>query len=356
MGRKITTLRELIGAIKDKASLSKAAIISKPQTLSLNLAVLRVTTHSPAAVPPDDHHLSALLSLGDGSRSTASAVISSLMDRLHRTGNSTVALKCLLTIHHIIKRGPFILQDQLSIFPANGGYNYLKLSAFRDGANAFTLVLSGWVRWYARYIESLLSTSRVLGYFLCSISNTIQREKLEEDKISSCLNQDLIRDVDSLVGVIEELCKVPDPRFLEGNKLLYEIITLLTNDYLSTVNEILPRLSEFNERLSCLSFGESVELVCALKRLKDSKEKLSVIFIVKKPSIETLWSLIDELKDKIEKLKVYNKEERKLLLTWGKNEKGSESARFGGRVVKSNDSVAFPSGRILVNKFSFDGF
>lgn len=51
------------------------------------------------------------------SRTTASIIIESLMDRLHRTSDASVVLKCLITIHHIIKRGPFILQDQLSPLP-----------------------------------------------------------------------------------------------------------------------------------------------------------------------------------------------------------------------------------------------
>lgn len=196
-------------------------------------------------------------------------------------------------------------------------------------------------------METLLATSRVLGYFL---GYFLEKDDKEEERMSSLLNEDLIRDVDSLVGVIEELCKIPDPNFviIEGNKLLYEIVSLLTNDYLTTVNELVTRFSEFNERTSCLSFGESVELVCALKRLKDCKEKLSVIFTVQKPLVLTLWGLIDELKDKIEKLKV-EKEERKLLTSWcGKSDKAmSESARFGRSVVKFNDSVLFSSGRIM---------
>lgn len=350
MGR-ITTLRDLIGIIKDKVWLSKAAVLSNPDAISLHRAVLRVTAHTPSDVPPDDHRISVLLSIGDSSRSIASALVTSLVDRLHRTRNSTVALKCLLVFHHIIKRGPFILQDQLSIFPATGGHNYLKLSGFRDGATAVTWVLSAWVRWYARYVETLLATSRALGYFL---GYFLEKDDKEEERMSSLLNEDLIRDVDSLVGVIEELCKIPDPNFIiiEGNKLLNEIVTLLTNDYLTTVNELVTRLSEFNERTSCLSFGESVELICALKRLKDSKEKVSVIFKLQKASALTLWGLIDELKDKIEKSKVENKEERKVMMMtwWGKSDKAmSESARFGRSVVKLNDSVLFPSGRIRYN-------
>ncbi|KAA8546752.1 hypothetical protein F0562_003181 [Nyssa sinensis] len=261
MGR-ITKLRDLIGVIKDKVSLSKATLVSNSNTLSIHLAVLRTTTHSPS-IPPDDNHLATLLSLGYGSRATASALVASLMDRLHRTSDSSVALKCLVTIHHIIKRGPFMLQDQLSVFPASGGHNYLKLSAFRDGANFAT----------------------VLGFFLCSSSGAIDKDKQDEG-VSSFTNVDLIGDTDSMVGVMEEICKVPDSLHVDGNKLLQEIMGLVGGDFLAAVNEISLRLSEFNERRDCLSFGESVELMCALKRLEECKERLMGLFSIKKVSTE----------------------------------------------------------------------
>ncbi|KAA8530796.1 hypothetical protein F0562_005580 [Nyssa sinensis] len=336
-----TKFRDLIGVIKDKASLSKAAIISKPKTLSLYLAVLRATTHSPST-PPDDTHLTKLLSLGHSSRATASALVESLMDRLHRTGNSFVALKCLLTIHHIIKRGSFILQDQLSVFPATGGRNYLKLSAFRDDANATTWAFSVWVRWYGRYLETLLSTSRVLGFFLCSSSSTVEKEKRDES-IPSFVNVDLIRDVDSVVAVIEEICKVPDSFHINGNKLLDEIMGLLGGDYLSAVGEISLRLSEFNERLSCLSFGESVELISALKRLEDSKERLMGLFSIKKASTETLWDSTRELKDRVGMVQVHTDGGQLQLVNVGRREMTSESARLGEGVLKSGDSIVFSS-------------
>ncbi|XP_055816589.1 putative clathrin assembly protein At4g40080 [Solanum dulcamara] len=339
MGKKITTLRDLIGTIKDKASQSKAAFISKPSSFSLHLAVLRATTHAPSS-PPDDHHISALLALGDSSRATASSLIVIIMDRLHRTGDSTVALKCLLIIHQIIKRGPFILQDQLSVFPATGGRNYLKLSAFRDGATASRFTISAWIRFYSRYIETLLYTSRILGYFLSSSSSSYNTG----EKISTFLNSDLIRDVDSLVQLIEETIKLPDSLLLDGNKLLYEVIGLLSSDYLSTVNELLIRLSEFKERLSCLSFGDSVELSFIFKRLEGCEERLSVLFSVKKPSTELLWSSVTELSLKIDDLKV-DLSGRKLLTF----EKSSESARFNNRVVKFGNSVQFSSGRYEMN-------
>ncbi|KAM3283160.1 putative clathrin assembly protein [Capsicum chacoense] len=342
--RKITNLRELIGAIKDKASQSKATLLSKPTNLSLHLAVLRATTHAPSS-PPEDHHISTLLTRGDSSRATASALIIILMNRLNQTGDSIVALKCLIVIHEIIKRGPFILQDQLSIFPATGGRNYLKLSDFNDFSTTTTFMLSSWIRFYSRYVETLLCTSRVLGYFLSSCCSCSRDQKDgQEERISSMLNQILIRDLDSLVQLVEELVKMPDTLLLEGNRLLYEVVGLLGSDYLSTVNELLLRLSEFKERLGCLSFGDSFELSYILKRLNECRERLSILFSIKKPSIELLWSSVSELSSKIDDLKV-EKAGRKLL-TFGKS---SESARFGNRVMKFGDSIQFSSGRYEMN-------
>ncbi|RAL43943.1 unnamed protein product [Cuscuta campestris] len=311
MGR-ITTLRDLIGAVKDKASKSKAAIVSNRGNLSLHLAVLRVTSHSPNA-PPDDHHLSTLLSLAERSRAAASTLASALMDRLNRTGDCAVALKCLLVIHHVIKRGPFVLRDQLAARRSD-----LKLSSFRDGATPATWMLSAWVRFYARYLETLLLAS-----------------------IRGVANGDSIRDVDSMIGVIEEMCEAPDSLLVEGNKLLYEVMGMLSDDYFSLVKELLPRLGELEERLGQLSFADSVELACCLRRLEDLQGRLSGLFLtaVTKPSVRTLWGLVGQVKERIETLK-----DSGGMLTFSFSKK-SESARFSDRVSSLHNSVRFPSGK-----------
>ncbi|KAL4386977.1 hypothetical protein GQ457_09G011080 [Hibiscus cannabinus] len=181
MGR-VKILRDFIGIIKDKASQSKAALISNPKTLSLHVALLRATTHDPFT-PPDPRYLATLLSFGHSSRATASTAVEALMDRLQTTRDAAVSIKCLVTVHHIIKRGSFILQDQLTVYPSTGGRNYLKLSDFRDDTTPLTWELSSWVRWYALYLENLLSTWRILGSFLYSTSSSVDKRK-EEEKVS----------------------------------------------------------------------------------------------------------------------------------------------------------------------------
>jgi hypothetical protein len=347
----VTKVRDIIGLIKDKASQSKAALLSKPSKISLHLALLRATTHDPFN-PPNIKHIATILSFGHSSRATASVAIEALMDRLQSTRDSSVALKCLITVHHVIKHGSFILQDQLSVYPSNGGRNYLKLSNFRDGSSPMTWELSSWVRWYAQYIETLLCTSRILGLFLAtSSSSTLEKDHKQEETISALLNPDLLKQTVSLVGLMEEICKRPDSLHVEGNNLVGEIMRFVGEDCFSATNEVSIRVSEFGERLNGLSFGESVEVVCVLKRLENCKERLLELSTGKKSFIESFWSLVSEIKDRIGRQKVY-KDDGKLLLK-ARSEKVSASARFSERVLRSDDSVQFSSGRLGMDGLPF---
>ena len=81
------------------------------------------------------------------------------------------------------------------------------------------------------------------------------------------------------MGFVEQVCKQPEAlsSHVSSNVLVDEIRGLVGRDCVSAMTEISVRVGEFGERLSCLSFGESVELVCALKRLEDCRERLLFI-------------------------------------------------------------------------------
>ncbi|KAK4760899.1 hypothetical protein SAY87_005792 [Trapa incisa] len=335
--QRVTNLRIIVGKIKDKASQGKAKLspLSKPH----EGALLRATTHDPTTLP-EEKHLSELLSYGHRSRATASSVVESLMDRLQNTGDASVALKCLLAVHQIIRRGTFILQDQLSIFPASGGRNYLNLSNFRDDKSPFTWEISAWVRWYARYVENLLSASRILGFFIGSSSNALEKEKAEE-AISSLLNSDLIRQMDSLVRLIEDTSRMPESAQLDSAELLCRVKFLAAEDHVSIMNEVAVRGHELMERIRILTFGESVELVCIMRRLESCEETLAAIFDRKVP-IESCWVLMREVKCKLGKVEEKTAKAERWVV------RGSVSARYGGRPgMSSSETVRLSSGRIF---------
>ena len=199
-----------------------------------------------------------------------------------------------------------------------------------------------------------MSTSRDLGFFLCSTSSSVDKDK-EEEKVSSLINSELLKEINSLVNLVEQISKRLDSLHANDNILVDEVLGLVGDDYLSSINEVSIRVSEFRERLSCLSFVDSVELVCALKRLEDCKERLLSFSERKQVLIETLWGSISEIKDQVGNSNLYREEGR--FLTMGNRKRVSESARFGEQVLKHGDSVKFSSGRFLsFNNFSFRSY
>lgn len=145
---------------------------------------------------------------------------------------------------------------------------------------------------------------------------------------------------------LEVICRQPESLHLNGNRLVDEIRRLVGEDQISAMNEISVRVNEFGERLSCLSFGDSVELVCELKRLEDCREKLMSLSTVKKEATERFWIEIVEIRERINgKVKENNG-----LLNKVKGERLSDSARFGERVMRSGcDSVQFSSARLVLD-------
>ncbi|KAK9269954.1 hypothetical protein L1049_025527 [Liquidambar formosana] len=328
-------LRNLIGILKDKASLLKAALLFSYNSSSIRIAVLRATTHDPSA-PPSDDRVDAVLSFGLDSRTTSCACIEALMDRLHHTQNATVSLKCLIVLHNIVARGSFILKDQLSFYPSAGGRNFLNLSRFRDESDADTWELSSWVRWYAGVLEQNLMASRILGSYFGSSSRIV--EKNTEEKVSALLNSVLLSELDALVGFIERLCEAPNS--LQKNNLVYEIVRLVGDDYRFAQYEIFSRVTECEDRTGNLSSSELAQLLCGLKRLEDYKERLMVLFVNRKRN-DAFWDLISQTRVKLVTVKE-QREERRLVMK-GRREESSELTRFRERVAGSGHLFRFSS-------------
>ncbi|KAJ8505600.1 hypothetical protein OPV22_006486 [Ensete ventricosum] len=341
MGRK---LRSLVGALKDTASLSKAAatVAALSPSAAAQLAVLRATTHHPADEPPHPRHIQALLSFGHGSRLSAASAAGALASRLRSTGDPAVALKCLLSLHHLLARGAFILRDQLPPallrHPASGR-NPLVLAAFSHGSSAASWALAAWVRWYARLLELLLSASVLLVSFPTAHRPFAKPDDDDQERITSLLNQDLISELDALVGIVEEMAGVPEMVAVEGSRLVAEAMRLVEADRVAAEQEIEIRVREMEERLGSLRFADSVELVCLLRRLENCRYRPWD----RKPTVgDWFWAGVWDLMDRAEKVVLRKEEEERRV----KREKASASARVSDRVLAgSNQAVRFGSTR-----------
>ncbi|KAH7845344.1 hypothetical protein Vadar_000883 [Vaccinium darrowii] len=367
-------MRNLIGIFKDKASLIKAALSIKRAAASVHVAVLRATTHNPSA-PPSSRRLSAVLSLGHASPPTAGACIAAIVDRLNATRDAYVALKCLITLHHVVTKGSVVLKDQLSVYPAVGGRNFLNLSRFRDKRDPETWELSSWVRWYAAVLERNLTVSRVLGTFLSSALQRTDDDHRRKTEVSSVLqitdgnsrngevssvlqridenwrnratttnltNENLVRDVDCLVDMVEEICNAPDSLEYQRIDLVYELMNFVGEDYRSTQYQILVRLGELGDRIDGLSPSESAELARSLKRLEGCRERLSALFANKKRN-DAFWDAVGETRARVVKLEE-ERERGKWLVRVGRREEEIESTRFGERVGRPSQVLRLPYG------------
>ncbi|KAK7301149.1 hypothetical protein RJT34_12010 [Clitoria ternatea] len=278
-------LRNLLHSLKDKASVIAASLSNNRHVSSVRIHVVRATTHSFYA-PPSEAKISAVLSAGRGSYLLPRACIDALMDRLHKTQNATVALKCLFTIHNIIAKGPLTLKDNLSHYPSHGGNNNLNLSAFRDNTDTETLELSSWVRWYANILEHVLTVSRAVGYYLSSSKGEFLGAR-----------GDLLREIRVLVDFVEHVSHVPESLHLQRNDLVYEVVRLVREDYGNVQREILWRVEEVGKRVEGLDVVELRQLVGCLGRMEECKERLVLLFVNRKRN-DVFWDLIGGVKRK----------------------------------------------------------
>ncbi|KAG6519150.1 putative clathrin assembly protein At4g40080 [Zingiber officinale] len=333
MGRK---LRGLVGALKDTASFAAAAAATLSPSSAAQIAVLRATPHQPADEPPRPRHIRALLSFGHGSRLSAASAVGALTDRLRSTRDPAVALKCLLALHHVFTRGAFILRDQLPIAllrHPTSGRNPLALSAFPLGSSPASFALASWVRWYARLLELLVSASLLLAPFH-------PNPNPGDDRVTTLLDGDLISELDLLVEIVEVMSRAPEMAVVEGNNLVGEAVRLIEADRIAAEHEIEIRVREMRERTTSLGFADSVELVCVLRRLEETRHRPWD----RKPTIgDWFWTGVRHLSEQAEAAALRDEEEEKRRF---RRDKVSESARIGGRVAdESTQLVHFGSRR-----------
>ncbi|KAK6940209.1 AP180 N-terminal homology (ANTH) domain [Dillenia turbinata] len=342
VGYKNRLILRFVSLLKDKAAFARASLCPNTRKSSIRLAVLRVTTHNPSSAPSEDS-IAAVLALGDASRSTACACIVALMDRLQKTRSSYVALKCLILAHSIISNGSFILKDQLSVYPLSGGRNFLNLSTFLDKSNVESWELSSWVRWYAGVIESNLQASRVLGSSPSSSSQSnVGKNDIgkEDEKISGLTNSELLREIDGLTIVIEEICKAPESTHMQVMTLVHEVMRLVGENYMLVHDKAFVRLDEMEDRMDMLSYDESIELLSCLRRLLGCRQRLLDLFVNKKKK-DPLWDMIEGMTERI--LRMKKEREERMLVVVGRREEGTDLTRCNERVIGLGQVDQFPS-------------
>ncbi|CAA7393304.1 unnamed protein product [Spirodela intermedia] len=346
-------LRAIMGTLKDGA-----ALLSSAAPTSAAAAVLRATAHRSSSEAAPKKHLDGLLRFGSGSRPTAAALVGALLSRLSGTRDPAVAIKCLVSIHYVARRGSFILRDQLlaalQLPPSVGGRNPLNLSGFVDRSATDWWALSRLARWLARVIEHLLAFHRAAGFFPYEGGGGRPRAE-QEERAAALPNGQVLEEMEALVGLVEEIRGEPDVSHVTGKRLAAQVAALVREETAAAREEILVRMKEMGERLDCLVFGEAVRLTCLVKRLETCKRSTAaaapppaaVEILELSEGDWYLWEAVASVKARIPAAAGEDVKGDQL-----RRERISASARIGDRppsLASSFDSVRFSSTRWPAN-------
>ncbi|CAA7406992.1 unnamed protein product [Spirodela intermedia] len=147
-----TTIRKVIGAVKDQTSIGIAKV-SSAVAPELDVAIVKATGHDDE--PADEKYLREILNMTSYSGGYIDACITTISRRLGKTRDWIVALKCLILIHRLMEDGHPAFQQEI-LYATRKGTRLLNLSDFRDEAHSHSWDHSAFVRTYALYLDQRL--------------------------------------------------------------------------------------------------------------------------------------------------------------------------------------------------------
>lgn len=150
-----STIRKAIGAVKDQTSISIAKVAGNIAP-DLEVLVVKATTHDED--PADEKYSREIINLTSYSRGYVSACVASISKRLSKTRDWIVALKALMLVHRVLVDGHPSFEEEI-VYATRKGMRVLNMSDFRDEAHSNSWDHSGFVRFYAAYLDEKVETA-----------------------------------------------------------------------------------------------------------------------------------------------------------------------------------------------------
>ncbi|CAL0305719.1 unnamed protein product [Lupinus luteus] len=158
------TIRNAIGAVKDRTSIGLAKVVGNVAP-GLEVAVVKATSHHDDLA--SEKYVREILHLMSYSRSYVNTCVLAVSKRLAKTRNWIVALKALMLVHRLMNEGPVLFQEEI-LYATRGGTKLLNMYNLRDPAHSTSWDYSGFVRTYAMYLDQrleLMSFDRKSGSY-----------------------------------------------------------------------------------------------------------------------------------------------------------------------------------------------
>ena len=169
-----------------------------------------------------------------------------------------------------------MFQDQISFHrELSSGRNCLNMSNFKDRDSALSWSASGWVRWYAGFVEKWIQTSRMLGlFFNC---DTV-RSDCESDHIVALPTANFVTQFMCLHEFLQEASMAMDS-FVD-HLLVKESLKLVMIVVGRAYEELQCRFKQIAARISMLTRSEAANLLQVCERLSSQTMLLTHLFEV----------------------------------------------------------------------------
>ncbi|XP_047312724.1 probable clathrin assembly protein At4g32285 [Impatiens glandulifera] len=153
----LSTYRRIIGAVKDKTSISLAKFSGNVAPPDLQVLVVKATSHDDDLC--DEKYTMEIINLTSQSKVYLNAFVSAISKRLSKTHDWIVAVKSLILVHRMLKEGdPFLGQEILNGSRKKGTrtIRVLDMSDFYNVNHSNCWDHSDFVRAYAKYLDQKL--------------------------------------------------------------------------------------------------------------------------------------------------------------------------------------------------------
>ncbi|XAR49420.1 hypothetical protein NMG60_11032624 [Bertholletia excelsa] len=145
-------LQKAIGAVKDQTRIGLAKV-SGASLADLEVAIVKATRHEES--PADERHVREILCFTHFSQAYVGYCVATISQRLGRTKNWAVAIKCLMLIHRLLVDGDSTCEEE--VFNATRqGTRLLNMSDFTDKSRKNSWDYSAFVRTYAAFLDEEL--------------------------------------------------------------------------------------------------------------------------------------------------------------------------------------------------------
>ncbi|XP_062149273.1 putative clathrin assembly protein At2g25430 [Alnus glutinosa] len=171
-----STIRKAIGAVKDQTSISIAKVAGNIAP-DLEVLVVKATTHDED--PADEKYIREIITLTSYSRGYVGACVATISKRLSKTRDWIVALKALMLVHRVLVDGHPTFEEEMA-YATRRGMRVLNMSDFRDEAHSNSWDHSGFVRFYAAYLDEKVE-SVVIEKSMKGVDEKDDRYKDEND-------------------------------------------------------------------------------------------------------------------------------------------------------------------------------